>query len=188
MRDVDQVWPILPLFRGLDTWYHPGPLRFLLTGSHSTDAQKEEGLHLMVQSSLSDWRRAYHWWRRNHHLTMEPIALTASCCLYWPGDGRGSIGGGERGLCGPCFLLVTIEQTRNKRLKLGKNEVTTNNNMTTNFVNKDCSTKMFNKHTKIGTILGHERDRDQISVQLNNRSTFCRSLFQLWFRPMILVV
>jgi hypothetical protein len=152
-----------------DTWYHPGPLRFLLTGSY-TDARKEVGLRLMVQSSLSDWRRAYRWWRQNHHPTMEPMASTASCCLYWPGEGRGSFGGGERCLCGPCFfLLVTIEQNRNKRLTSGKNDVTTiNNNTMTNFVNKDCSTKTFNKCTKKGSILGHERDRDQISVQLNN--------------------
>jgi hypothetical protein len=48
-------------FLVFDTWYRPGPLRFLLTGSHTdathTDAQKEVGLSLMVQSSLSDWRR-----------------------------------------------------------------------------------------------------------------------------------
>jgi hypothetical protein len=144
-------------------------LRFLLTGSHTdanhTDAQKEVGLRLMVQSSLSDGRRAYCWRRRNYHLTMEQMASTASCCLYWPSDGRGSIGGGERCLCGPCFLLVTIEQNRNKRLTSGKNEVATiNNNTTTNFVNKDCSTKTFNKRTKIGLILGHERDRDLLFV------------------------
>jgi hypothetical protein len=144
----------------------------------------------MVQSSLSDWRRAYRWRRRNHHPTMEPMASTASCCLYWPGDGRGSIGGGERCLCGPCFLLVTIEQNRNKQLTSGKNEVATiNNNTTTNFVNKDCSTKTYNKRTKIGSILGHERDRDRISVLMNNRSllSFCRSLVQLWFCPVKLV-
>jgi hypothetical protein len=63
-----------------------------------------------------------------------------------------------------------------------------NNNTTTNFGNEDCSTKMFNKRTKIGSSLGHEHDRDQISVQLNNQSTFCRSVVQLWFCPVKLVV
>jgi hypothetical protein len=69
-----------------------------------------------------------------------------------------------------------------------KNEVTMiNNNATTNFVSKIFRQNVQQTHKKSFDFL-HERDRDPISVQLNNRSTFCRSVVQLWFCPVKLVV
>jgi hypothetical protein len=45
-------------------------------------------------------------------MTIQPANGTSTTCcyLYWPFDGRGSIGCGKTEPCGHCFLLVTNAQ------------------------------------------------------------------------------